>query len=47
MKQIFQKMKKKITGIVERCVLEGIGDYHPIKNPSVDAVHDVLEGICR
>uniref|UniRef100_A0A0C9Q8E6 ZNF333_0 protein n=1 Tax=Fopius arisanus TaxID=64838 RepID=A0A0C9Q8E6_9HYME len=42
-----RKNDPKETGIMERCVLEGIGGFHPLKNLAVDVVHDILEGVCR
>ncbi|XP_044013988.1 uncharacterized protein LOC122856376 [Aphidius gifuensis] len=37
----------KQTGIVNRCVLQGVGNFHPITNAYADVLHDILEGICR
>ena len=34
-------------GIKERCVLQNVGGFHPVKNLAVDVVHDSLEDICR
>lgn len=35
------------TGIVEKCIFNSIPSFHVIDNYSVDAMHDVLEGICH
>lgn len=37
----------KETGIVGKCPFEGIGNFHPMKNITVDVAHDLLEGGCR
>lgn len=37
----------KGTGIVEKCQFNRIPSFHVIDNLSVDAMHDVVEGICQ
>lgn len=44
--QILQKNPSE-TGIVEKCVFHKIPSFHVADNLSVDAMHDVMEGICH
>ncbi|XP_061387200.1 uncharacterized protein LOC133322173, partial [Musca vetustissima] len=37
----------KKTGIIEKCEFNKIPSFHVIDNISVDAMHDVLEGVCH
>lgn len=37
----------KESGVVQKCVFNRIPSFHVIDNLSVDAMHDVLEGICH
>ncbi|KAJ8671524.1 hypothetical protein QAD02_002783 [Eretmocerus hayati] len=34
-------------GVKESCVFNEISNFHVVNNPSVDPMHDLLEGICR
>lgn len=35
------------TGVKELCVFNKVKNYHVIENASVDAMHDILEGVAN
>lgn len=37
----------KLTGIVKSCKFKDVEDFHFLENVVVDAMHDLLEGVCQ
>lgn len=42
-----KKQNLQETGIAGECCFKKIPSFHPVENYSVDAMHDILEGICH
>ncbi|KAI8120454.1 hypothetical protein CVS40_8290 [Lucilia cuprina] len=42
-----QENNAKESGISEKCIFNRIPSFHVVDNMSVDAMHDVMEGICH
>ena len=36
-----------LSGIVQDCVFNHLVSFHATKHPSIDVMHDIVEGICR
>lgn len=42
-----KEKNQSLTGIVNKCVFNRIPSFHVVDNISVDAMHDILEGVCH